>query len=165
MLKPHYGTNNLSFIDAQKTLQLTYKKTLLYKDRRGVKTSGLDPLGVRPAEFGYPLAAFSNPVVPIPNSSFSHLSLDCEGLVLNDDGSCVEFVLKEGILLMRFRRFWVSDEYGPYIYLFDASGNLLEAIQPPAAIVPRIGGKVNFTSESGPDTGRVGNQGSTRPLI
>lgn len=87
MLKPYYGADNLSFNDSQQTLRLTYKKTLLYKDCRGVKTSGLDPLGVRPAEFGFPLLALSNPVVPIPNSSFSHLSMDSEGLVLNDDGS------------------------------------------------------------------------------
>ena len=53
----------------------------------------------------------------------------------------------------------MSDEYGPYIYRFDPSGNLLQTIQPPAAVVPMINGKVNFTSESGPDTGRTGNQG------
>jgi len=68
--------------------------------------------------------------------------MDNEGLVLNDDGS-----------------FWVSDEYGPYVYRFDSLGNLIQTIQPPPAIVPQIGGKTNFTSVSGPDTGRVGNQG------
>lgn len=55
----------------------------------------------------------------------------------------------------------MSDEYGPYVYRFDALGNLLQAIQPPAAILPRIDGQVNFTSVSGPDTGRVGNQGES----
>ena len=57
-------------------------------------------------------------------------------------------------------RFWVSDEYGPYVYHFDAAGHLLQALQPPSAVLPRIGGKLNFTSETDPDTGRVGNQGA-----
>ncbi len=35
----------------------------------------------------------------------------------------------------------------------------MQTIQPPEAIVPRINGVVNFTSVTGPDTGRAGNQG------
>lgn len=54
-----------------------------------MKTSGLDPLAVRPAEIGFPLIALANPVEPIPNKTFSHLSLDAEGLVLNADGTYV----------------------------------------------------------------------------
>ncbi|GJE92346.1 phytase-like domain-containing protein [Phanerochaete sordida] len=142
VLQPYYGTANLSFNASQASLALTYKKTLLYKDRRGVKTSGLDSLGVRPAELGFPLLAIADPVMPIPNVTFNHLTMDNEGLVVNDDGS-----------------FWVSDEYGPYIYRFDSGGNLVQTIQPPLAILPQIAGKTNFTSVSGPDTGRVGNQG------
>lgn len=34
-------------------------------------------------------------------------------------------------------------------------------MQPPDAILPHINGAVNFTSVSGPDTGRVGNQGTS----
>ncbi|THH01971.1 hypothetical protein EW026_g830 [Hermanssonia centrifuga] len=141
ILNPYYSSENLTFTQAQETLQLQYKKTLLYTDRRNVKTSGLDTLGVRPAEFGFPFIAVADPVMPIPNSTFSHLSMDNEGLVLNKDGT-----------------FWVSDEYGPYIYRFDSSGGLMQTIQPPEAIVPRINGVVNFTSVTGPDTGRAGNQ-------
>ena len=55
--------------------------------------------------------------------------------------------------------FWTSDEYGPYIYLFNAEGDLIQAIEPPQAIVPFIDGKLNFTSDTDPDTGRAGNQG------
>ncbi len=55
--------------------------------------------------------------------------------------------------------FWVSDEYGPYIHHFDPAGNLLQTLQPPDAILPRINGTLNFTSVTDPDTGRVGNQG------
>lgn len=159
MLKPYYGAANLSFTASQATLQLQYKKTLLYKDRFAVKTSGLDPLGVRPAEIGFPLLAISDPPLPIPNITFSHVSLDCEGLVLNADGSYVSTPQVSDHHLP-FCRFWVSDEYGPYIYRFDAGGNLLQALQPNAAILPQIDGRLNFTSVSGPDTGRVGNQGS-----
>lgn len=59
----------------------------------------------------------------------------------------------------------MSDEYGPYIYKFDASGALLQAIEPPAAILPILSdGSVNFTSVTDPATGRVGNQGTFTPF-
>lgn len=87
VLTPYYGTDNLSFVDAQKTLQLDYKETLLYFDRQETKTSGLDALGVRPAELGFPVLAVADPEMPIPNNTFSHLTLDLEGLVLNPDGT------------------------------------------------------------------------------
>lgn len=56
-------------------------------------------------------------------------------------------------------RFWGSDEYGPYIYRFDANGKLIQTIQPPDAIVPIIDGDVDFTGEDDPDTGRSANHG------
>ena len=87
VLKPYYGSSNLTFNQSQSTLQLQYKKTLLYKDRFGVKTSGLDPIGVRPAELGWPFLSISDPLMPIPKATYNHLVLDCEGLVLNSDGS------------------------------------------------------------------------------
>lgn len=58
-----------------------------------------------------------------------------------------------------FGRYWLSDEYGPYIYQFNAAGQLLQTIQPPNAILPFINGKLNFTSDEDPDTGRSANQG------
>ncbi|KIO19897.1 hypothetical protein M407DRAFT_221933 [Tulasnella calospora MUT 4182] len=136
VLKPYYGSAPLSFADAAKTLQLLYKKTILYKERKGKATTGLDPVSVRPASGG-------DPILPIPNvKTKNQVSLDCEGLVLNRDGS-----------------FWVSDEYGPYIYHFSEKGSLVDVIQPPPAAIPRIGGAVNFTSEVDPDSGRAPNQG------
>jgi hypothetical protein len=89
VLKPYYGAANLTFNQSQETLTLEYQETLLYKDRGNVKTSGLDALGVRPAEIGFPLLAVADPVMPIANKSFNHLTMDSEGLVLNDDGSYV----------------------------------------------------------------------------
>ena len=57
-------------------------------------------------------------------------------------------------------RFWVSDEYGPYIYHFSGAGKLIQTIQPPAAILPRSAdGSLNFTSRANPQTGRALNQG------
>jgi hypothetical protein len=58
------------------TLALQYKKTLLY-DANGQKTTGLDALN----------KTVANPPLPIPNSTFGHISFDCEGLVLNSDGT------------------------------------------------------------------------------
>lgn len=58
-----------------------------------------------------------------------------------------------------FRSFWVSDEYGPYIYRFAANGDLIQTIQPPDAIIPITDGDVDFTGDDDPDTGRSSNQG------
>ncbi|ETW75139.1 hypothetical protein HETIRDRAFT_455824 [Heterobasidion irregulare TC 32-1] len=146
-LTPYYSSTPLSFSAAQRTLALLYRDTLLYVERDDKTTTGLDALGVRAAQTGFPEVADADPVVPIAGSGGGggdpdRLSLDLEGLVLNGDSS-----------------FWVSDEYGPYIYRFDAQGGLLQAIQPPDAIVPLVDGELNFTSVDDPDTGRAGNQG------
>ncbi|KZV76582.1 hypothetical protein PENSPDRAFT_598027 [Peniophora sp. CONT] len=145
VLTPYYGSSDLSFADAAKTLELTYKSTLLYTDRDGSKTTGLDATGVRAASSQYPDANVpaADPPLPIPSSSNNHLSVDCEGLVLKSDGS-----------------FWMSDEYGPYIYKFSATGALIQAIAPPQAILPLTKkGALDFTSEDDPKTGRAANQG------
>ena len=83
------------------------------------------------------------------------MSLDSEGLVLAHDGG-----------------FWVSDEYGPYVYKFNAKGRLEQAIQPPSAFLPRRNGTVSFSADSPPiyapsqeptpadtESGRQNNQG------
>ncbi|KAF9261627.1 hypothetical protein L218DRAFT_869593 [Marasmius fiardii PR-910] len=136
VLTPYTGSENLNFEDAQKTLQLTYKNTTLMFERNNTKTSGLDPLAVRPTQG-------PDPAMPIPSQSYSHLSLDVEGVVAAPDGS-----------------YWISDEYGPYIYRFSADGHLISAIQPPSAILPKDkNGNLNFTSFDNPATGRSPNQG------
>lgn len=78
-LNPYTGSSALSFTDAQKSLTLSYKSTLLYTERGGAATTSLDGLGVR-------AATGSDPEVPIPSSTINRLTLDCEGLVLNADG-------------------------------------------------------------------------------
>lgn len=57
--------------------------------------------------------------------------------------------------------FWMSDEYGPYVYKFGPSGHLLQVIQPPKAFLPFFDGTLNFTSDTDPDTGRAANQGTS----
>ncbi|KAG8726450.1 hypothetical protein FRC12_023396 [Ceratobasidium sp. 428] len=134
VLSPYYGKSNLAFDTAAKTISLQYKSTLLYS-RAGAPTSGLDATSSIASSGAYP-------VLPAPLEASAKLTLDTEGLVLNTDGS-----------------FWASDEYGPYVYLFAANGTLLQAIQPPTAALPTIGGKLNFTSALSPEFGRDANQG------
>ncbi|KAJ8494303.1 hypothetical protein ONZ45_g13284 [Pleurotus djamor] len=143
VLTPYTSSKKLSFADAQKTLSLVYKRTILQVERSNTKTSGLDPLAVRPAQSGFPSVAVADPEMPIPSLAEPHLSIDAEGIVSNADGS-----------------YWVSDEYGPYIYRFSATGSLIQTIQPPAAILPHDSqGNLNFTADSDPATGRTSNQG------
>lgn len=87
VLSPYYDAGNLSFGDAQKTLSLKYKKTTLRFDRNNTKTSGLDGLGIRQAQSGYPKNSLADPQVPIPNATYSHLSVDAEGFVVAPDGT------------------------------------------------------------------------------
>ncbi|KAF9038063.1 esterase-like activity of phytase-domain-containing protein [Panaeolus papilionaceus] len=141
-LAPYTSSTPLSFAKAQLTLQLTYLNTTLEFERSHTKTSGLDPAAVRPAQSGFPSVPTADPQLPIASSSETHLTLDVEGLVMNTDGT-----------------YWISDEYGPYIYKFDRSGSLLQTIQPPSAVLPRTSGSLDFTSDDDPDTGRAANQG------
>ncbi|KAG6850217.1 hypothetical protein H0H93_016396 [Arthromyces matolae] len=143
VLSPYYGSTSLSFASAQQTLNLTYVKTVLKTERNNTKTSGLDPAAIRAATSGYPTLYTADPQMPIASTSESHLTLDVEGLVANADGT-----------------FWISDEYGPYIYKYTAGGQLIQTIQPPNAILPMDkNGNLYFTSEDDPKTGRAGNAG------
>ena len=77
-LNPYYGTDDLSFEDAQQTLLLDYQSTLFYTDEKNVRTTGLDALASR-NDSGFP-------ELPVPSLTFNDLSLDDEGLALNSDG-------------------------------------------------------------------------------
>ncbi|KAG8908978.1 hypothetical protein FRB99_000081 [Tulasnella sp. 403] len=142
--KPYYGAVNLSYADAQKTLKLTYKRTLLYTERFGKHTTGLDPLDVRPK-------TKKDPIIPVPSvKNKNNLSIDAESLVLDSDGRLVfhtspgeATTVAEAIV-----------QFLAYVYKFDRHGDLQQVIQPPQAVVPYLAGKVNFTSATNPDTGR-----------
>ncbi|KDR72255.1 hypothetical protein GALMADRAFT_229077 [Galerina marginata CBS 339.88] len=143
ILTPYSGSDNLTFQAAQQTLQLTYKNTVLQFDRLHKKTSGLDAGGVRDPQFGFQIIPFLDPAMPIVSKADNRLVVDVEGLVANRDGT-----------------FWISDEYGPYIYRFSATGELIQTIQPIDAVLPRdASGALNFTSGPNPATGRTPNQG------
>ena len=75
-------------------------------------------------------------------------------------------------MLDRDGGFWISDEYGPYIYKFSAAGRMVKAIMPPPAFIPRRNGSVSFSGNSppiynpdveiipeDPESGRNNNQG------
>ncbi|KAH8599311.1 esterase-like activity of phytase-domain-containing protein [Bisporella sp. PMI_857] len=116
-------------------LFLTYKETIRFCGPDGTPCTGLDPDGTGHASFdGFP----NLPVATYKGDGFGgegpggkRISVDAEGLVLNTDGS-----------------FWVSDEYGPYIYRFNAQGLMIGAIRPPDAIIPMRNGTESFSANS-----------------
>ena len=81
-------------------------------------TTGLDPSGLRSAAKGLP---------DLPQAANGHISLDDEAVALPADGTI-----------------WVGEEYGPYIYHFDAKGSMIGAIRPPEAVIPLRQGRENF---------------------
>ncbi|KAL8840258.1 MAG: hypothetical protein Q9176_003950 [Flavoplaca citrina] len=140
-------------------LSLIYQSTLLLTDPKGNPTTGLeaDPTGGLSFN-NFPLlpgATFVGNGFGEPGPGGKSVSIDAEGLVLARDGS-----------------YWISDEYGPYIYRFSRSGKLLTAIQPPRAFLPTRNGSISFSADSppiydpdrtliptDPESGRSNNQG------
>ena len=118
-------------------LKLSYDKSLLFTDSGGAVTTGLDPSRFRRG---------SNTLSDLPEAANGHISLDDESVALPADGTI-----------------WVGEEYGPYIYHFDAGGKMIGAIRPPEAIIPMRQGKENFSAgeaaKGEPDSGRQNNQG------
>ncbi|EGE00576.1 hypothetical protein TESG_07879 [Trichophyton tonsurans CBS 112818] len=140
-------------------LEIELLDTLLLTGPDGTPMTGLD------ADFSGNISYSGFPGMPgatYPGDGFGgsgaggrRISLDSEGIVIGKDGA-----------------FWVSDEYGPYVYKFSREGRMLQAIQPPAAYIPRRNGKVSFSAASAPiyepdrrtdpedpETGRNNNQG------
>jgi hypothetical protein len=127
-------------------ITLKLEDTILLTDAAGEPMSGLDPAegGVKPASGSMP---------PLPQTVNGRVALDPEAVVLLGDGS-----------------FFISDEYGPYIYHFSAAGKMLSAIRPPEAVIPKRKGKDHFSADApgpgapepkpaNPETGRQNNQG------
>lgn len=108
------------------------------KDATGIEFTGRDPGASTVTRGGivYPLAT--------DGTAPGHISLDPEAIAFRPDGT-----------------FYVSDEYAAGIYYFDASGKQIGAIQTVPALLPRVGGAVNFDSTvtATTATGRRGNQG------
>jgi hypothetical protein len=135
----------------------TYNDTILLTDSAGTAFSGLDP--------NTQLCLPSFPCLPaatFPGDGFGGLgtggtraSLDPEGIALAKDGG-----------------FWISDEYGPYLYRFDKTGKMTSVTVPPDSLLPIRNGEVNFASNNpprynlsqipqpeDPTSGRANNQG------
>lgn len=86
---------------------LVFQSLITLKTETGAALTGLpNPQGAG-GTGEIPLAINGTPLTPDPNG------LDPEGLVVVKDGS-----------------FWVSDEYGPHIVHFDATGRTIERINP-----------------------------------
>jgi len=139
------GSANLSFAQATKLFNITYRDSVFYHEsNEGKNTTGLDPTIVRTggltgegntASVG-PLAAANTTANPLS------LSFDTEGFSANPDGT-----------------FWASDEYVPGIYKLSSDGTVIAYITPPEAVLPRINGTYNFTSSTDPSSGRSPNAG------
>ncbi|CAK7234517.1 hypothetical protein SCUCBS95973_008962 [Sporothrix curviconia] len=122
---------------APPNLKFTYLDSVLLTGPDGQYMTGLDADGSGTLSYdGFP---------PLPVSTYTgngfgdgpfnvtskHIPLDSEGLVLNADGS-----------------YWVSDEYGPYVYHFSSTGRMLSAIRPPEAFIPKRNGSDSFSADS-----------------
>lgn len=131
--KPNAAATNPS----PRNLIFTYLDTILLTGPNGTPTTGLDPDAVGSIQFpGFPplpVATFKGDGFGGAGPGGKAIPIDSEGLVLNNDGS-----------------FWVSDEYGPYIYKFSPTGAMLQAIRPPNAILPIRNGTVSFSAASPP---------------
>lgn len=117
-------------------LHLEYLDTVLFSDPAGAPVTGLDPdfqAGAAAAAEAIEFPGFPTlPVATYEGDGFGgegpggrRVAVDSEGLVLGADGD-----------------FWVSDEYGPFVYRFSREGRMLAAIRPPEAYVPRRNGSV-----------------------
>ena len=141
-------------------VRLSYLDTVLFSDMNGEPVTGLDPDITGPylsveGVGEVPSATYTGDGYGGAGAGGRRLSADTEGLVLSEDGS-----------------FWVSDEYGAFIYHFSPMGQMLGAIAPPPAVLPRRNGTVSFSAASpprydpdrevvpeDPDSGRSNNQG------
>lgn len=116
-------------------LHFTYKESIRFYGPDGTPCTGLDGDGSGHLSYpGFPdlpVATFTGDGFGNAGPGGKRIPIDAEGLVLNADGS-----------------FWVSDEYGPYIYRFDSAGLMIGAIRPPAAIIPMRNGSESFSADS-----------------
>lgn len=64
---------------------------------------------------------------PVGQGSTGEIALDLNGQVLAPDADGLD---SEGLVLAADGTFWVSDEYGPHLVHFDATGRTLERINP-----------------------------------
>jgi hypothetical protein len=116
-------------------LFFTYKETILFYGPDGTPTTGLDADGTGHLSYpGFPdlpVATYQGDGFGNPGPEHKRIPIDSEGIFLNTDGS-----------------FWISDEYGPYVYRFNPIGIMIGAIRPPDAIIPMPNGTESFSADS-----------------
>lgn len=118
-------------------LQFFYSNTIFFTGPDGTPTTGLDADGTGHLSFdGFPdlpVATYTGDGFGGGDMTQTHqrIPVDHEGIVLNSDGS-----------------FWISDEYGPYVYHYDVTGRMTAAIRPPDAIIPMRNGSESFSADS-----------------
>jgi hypothetical protein len=134
VISPYYGDSPV----AQGQITFTNTATVLFR----YGSEGLPYTGFDAANTNAPVV----PQSPAGSIGGGRRSLDAEGLVLTADGG-----------------YWVSDEYGPAMFRFNSEARLMETILPPAALLPAQGsfpGRLNFTGNSAPTSGREEGQPS-----
>ena len=146
-LTPYRDAANLPASTASQN-QLTLKSTGGFQltDDQGRFLTGYDPYANVGTLFGKPVGS------PAPGQPGAGLvSIDAEAISFRKDGS-----------------FYLSEEYGPSIYYFNAQGRMLASLPVPDSLIPRDkDGKIIFTSASSSITpsvnpavtGRRENQG------
>lgn len=116
-------------------LRFTYKETIRFFGPDGTPCTGIDADGTGHLSYdGFPdlpVATYEGDGFGNPGPGGKRIPIDAEGLALNADGS-----------------FWVSDEYGPYIYHFNPAGVMIGAIRPPDAFIPTRNGTESFSADS-----------------
>ena len=114
---------------AAPNVAFVYKDTILLTGPDGKAITALDADQTGGLQYaGFPLlpaATFTGDGFGGAGAGGKAITIDAEALVLAEDGG-----------------FWVSDEYGPYIYKFDRKGKLTSAVAPPDALLPLRNGVV-----------------------
>ncbi|OTA90465.1 hypothetical protein M434DRAFT_397999 [Hypoxylon sp. CO27-5] len=118
-------------------LYFEYLDTILFSGPDGTPCTGLDADSTGHLSYAgfpdLPAATYTGDGFGGEGPGGKRIPVDAEGLYANDDSS-----------------FWVSDEYGPHIYLFGPDGKMLTAIRPNDAIVPIRNGSTSFSANSPP---------------
>jgi hypothetical protein len=105
-----------------------YKETIRFYGPDGTPTTGLDADATGfltyPGFPELPVATYVGDGFGGEGPGGKRIPVDPEGIVIDSrDGS-----------------FWISDEYGPFIYHFDQVGKMVGAIRPPPAYLPMRNG-------------------------
>lgn len=122
----------------RQNLQFRYLDTVLLTDPRGQPVVGLDG-GIRGPYLTFP--GFPE----LPSANYTGDGYGGEG-----PGGYRVVVDAEGLVLGRDGTWWISDEYGDYIYQFLPTGRMIRAIRPPPAFIPLRNGTTSFSSDNPP---------------